>query len=76
MNKQTNHGLQPLSPEQVVAEQQRIHNIMVAQLEARQQFAKEHPIAARKARQRAEAEARKGFVTNITFGSIHMKGRV
>lgn len=62
--------------EECLAEQLRAHNIMVAQLEARQQLAKEHPIAARKALQRAEAEARKGFVTSITFGSIHMKGRV
>lgn len=61
--------------EERLAEQQRIHIIMVAQLEARQQFAKEHPIAARKARQRAEAEQRKMYAVNLSFGNLTMKGR-
>jgi hypothetical protein len=47
----------------------------MAQLEAWQQFQKDHPIAARKAKQKAEEEARRYTRVNLMFGSVTLTGR-
>lgn len=47
----------------------------MAQLDAWQKFNKDHPIAARKAKQRAEEEARRYQRVSLAFGKIQMPGR-
>lgn len=45
------------------------------QLAAWEQFQKDHPIAARKAHQQAQAEERRNTRVNLSFGKITMAGR-
>lgn len=45
------------------------------QREAWLQFAKDHPIAARKAKQRAEEEARRHTRINLSFGELKLTAR-
>jgi hypothetical protein len=51
------------------------HQARIAQMNAWAQFGKDHPIAARKARQKAEAEARKLTAINLHFGKIILMSR-
>jgi len=58
-----------LTPEQKEAQAR------AAQMEAWKHFAQANPIAARKARQRAEEEQRRHFAVNLHFGKITMEAR-
>jgi CHASE3 domain sensor protein len=51
------------------------HQARIEQMNAWSQVAKEHPIAARKARQRAQAEERKNTGVILSFGKITLNPR-